>query len=173
MAVAASIKGVTDFLQEHEALIETIKDTAKDATEKISALSDQMEANRKEAERLVDQINGMRFEVARDPQTKLHQAEILDKIEKLSKKIQIFRDKPDILIRLYAQRSDQYALLTATFQNLVGQIVTFSEIEVDELRVLLRRATLDIEFRKHAAHVLDAAVQVSKLLLRVAVKLVA
>jgi hypothetical protein len=68
---------------------------------------------------------------------------------------------------------DAYMLLANTYNDLVGQIVTFTPQEIDELRVLLRKATLDIEFRKQLAHVLDAAVQVSKLLLRVAGKLVA
>ncbi len=60
-----------------------------------------------------------------------------------------------------------------TFNDLVAQIVTFSPQEIDDLRVLLRRATLDTASRQKLAHVLDASVQISKLLLRVAGKLVA
>jgi len=173
MAIAASLQGVTDFLQKNEALIELIKDTAQDATDKIKTLSDQLKANRDEAEQLVDQINQMKFRVARDVDTRQRQRLILGKIEQVSKDIQTFADEPDVLIMLYQERGGLYMALGNTFNDPVGQIVTFSPEEIDELQVLLRRATLDTESRKKLAHVLDASVQVSKLLLRVAGKLVA
>jgi uncharacterized phage infection (PIP) family protein YhgE len=173
MAIAASLKGITDFLQKNEALIEQIKDTAQSATDQIKTLSDQLEANREEAAQLVDQINQMTFSVARDADTRQRQRLILGKIEQVSKDIQTFADEPDILIMLYAERGGLYMALGNTFNDLVAQIVTFSPQEIDELQVLLRRATLDTESRKKLAHVLDASVQVSKLLLRVAGKLVA
>ena len=173
MAIEASLKGVTDFLQKNEALIEQIKDTAQGANDAIKALADQLQASRDEAAQMVERIDGMRFEVARDAQTKQRQQLILGKIEQLSKDIQTFADEPDILVMLYAERGAPYAGLANTFNDQVAQIVTFSPQEVDDLRVLLRRATLDIESRQQLAHILDAAVQVSKLLLRVAGKLVA
>jgi len=173
MAIEASLKGVTDFLQKNEGLIELIKDTAQDATDKIKTLSDQLEANRNEAKQLVDQINGMKFRGAQDADTRQRQQLILGKIEQVSKDIQTFADEPDILIMLYSERGGLYMALGNTFNDPVGQIVTFSPEEIDDLQVLLRRATLDTESRKKLAHILDASVQVSKLLLRVAGKLVA
>jgi TolA-binding protein len=173
MAIEASLKGVTDFLQKNEGLIELIKDTGQDATDKIKTLSDQLEANRDEAEQMVDQINQMQFRGARDTDTRQRQRLILGKIEQVSKDIQTFADEPDILIMLYSERGGLYMALGNTFNDPVGQIVTFSPEEIDDLRVLLRRATLDTESRMQIAHILDASVQVSKLLLRVAGKLVA
>lgn len=173
MAIAASLKGVTDFLQDNEALLEQIKDTAQGTTEQVKALSDKLDANREETEKLVDQINQLRFEVAPTVEVRQRQKLILDRIELVSKDIQTFADEPDILVMLYLQRSGLYVALGNTYNDLVAQIVTFSPQEVDELRVLLRRAALDAEARKQVAHILDAAVQISKLLLRVATKLVA
>jgi hypothetical protein len=173
MAIAASLKGVTDFLQKNETLIEAIKDAGQAAAKQIDALSDRLEANREEAAKLMEQIDGLNFQVARDAQTRRRQRLFLDKIEQLSKDIQLFADDPDILVMLYAERGALYMGLGNTFSDSVAQIVTFTPQEIDDLRVLLRRATLDTKSRKQLAHVLDATVQLSKLALRVAGRLAA
>jgi hypothetical protein len=173
MAIAARLKSVTDFLQKNEALIEAIKDAGQAAAKQIDALSDRLEANREEAAKLVEQIDGLNFQVARDAQTRHRQRLFLDKIEQLSKDIQLFADDPDILVMLYAERGALYVGLGNTFSDSVAQIVTFTPQEIDDLRVLLRRATLDTKSRKQLAHVLDATVQISKLALRVAGRLAA
>lgn len=173
MAIAASLKGVTDFLQKNEALIEAIKDAGQATAKRIETLSDQLEANREEAAKLVEQIDGMTFRVARVAQTRQRQRVLLNEIEQLSQDIQIFADDPDILVMLYAERGALYVGLANTFNDDIAQIVTFTPEEVDELRVLLRQATLDTATRKKLAHALDAAAQISKLTLRVAAKLAA
>ena len=59
------------------------------------------------------------------------------------------------------------------YNNAVRKIVPFTQDEVDSLKVLLRRATLDAAARQRWADVLDAAIQLAKLGLRVAVKVAA
>jgi hypothetical protein len=173
MAIEASLKGVTDFLQDNEHLIETIRDTAKSATGQIKKLDERLTANREQAAQMIDKINQMKFAVSPAPDIRQRQRLILGKIEQVSKDIQLFADEPDILIMLYLERSGLYMALGNTYNDLVPAMVIFSPEEVDSLRVLLRRATLDTESRKQLAHLLDAAVQLSKLALGVAGKLVA
>jgi hypothetical protein len=59
-----------------------------------------------------------------------------------------------------------YVALANTYNNSIRKIVPFTQEEVDTLRVLLRRATLDAAARQRRADVLDAAVQLAKLGLR-------
>lgn len=169
MAIDASINGVTDFLKQNEDLIKDIGEAAKT----IETLNRQLTENRKQAEKLVDRINEMKFAVSQSAETRQRQRLLLSKIEQVSKDIQLFADEPDILALLFAQRAGFYMALGNTFDDLVSDIVRFSPQEIDDLRVLLRRATLDAKSRQEIAHVLDAAVQLSKFALRVATKLVA
>ena len=171
MAIERSIRGVTGFLQQNEDLIKDISAAASDAAGVIGGLSTRLDKNRSDAEELVANINGQAFAVAKDSNVKQRQEQLLEQIEQVSKDIQKFRDDEDILVHLYGQRGALYMALGNTYNDLVPQLVTFTQQEVDDLRVLLRRAVLDAAARQRQADVLDAAVQISKLALRVATKL--
>ena len=54
-----------------------------------------------------------------------------------------------------------------------GKIIKFTDEEVAELKELMRQATLDTEARRRWADILNASIQVTKIALKVAVKLVA
>lgn len=172
--MSTHIKGIAEvtlFLQENEALIEEIQETVSTGADIVKALAERLENNRKIAEELLTEVNTLEFTVAVMPDVKAKQAALLNEIGEVSKKIQKFKNFPSVTTHLFAQRAALYLELGNTFNDLVGQIVTFTQDEVDQLRELLRRAVLDIQDRQRLASILDGAVNVSKFALRVALKL--
>jgi len=169
MTIERSIRGVMGFLQENDALMKDIKEGVGD----LRALGDRLDDHRAQANRLLETINDMPFAVATDREVRARQKRLIDQIAKVGKDLQTFIDEPDILVLLWAQRGALYLALGNTYNDLAADIVTFSQAEVDELRILLRRATLDTEARKRLADLLDGAIQVSKFGLRTAAKLAA
>jgi seryl-tRNA synthetase len=164
-----ALRDLKSFLQENEELIEDIRDGAKS----LAALNDKLDQHRQDADALLSQINNLSFAPARDEDVRKRQRVLLEKIEQLSKEISTHADDPELLILFFAQRGDLWFALGNTFNEAAGSIITFSTQEVDELRVLLRRATLDAAARQRAADVVDAAVQLSKFAFRIATKVVA
>lgn len=173
MAIDNSISSIGDFLKRNDELIKDINDAAGATAAIIEDLADRVDASREEAMALADQLGDTQFAVASDVSVKARQKRLLEEVAEVGKKIRTFRDEPDILVHLYAERATLYVGLANTYNDLVGQIVTFSQGEIDEIRVLLRRATLDAAARQRWADVLDGAVQVTKMVFRVAGKLVA
>jgi hypothetical protein len=173
MAIPTNATGIIDFLKGNDDLVKEVGDTARDAVNVITTLSDRIEARRKETKALVDGLGQLSFEVARTLDLAAKQAEILAEIEHTSKTIQQFRNHPEITTSLFATRAALYVALANTYNDSIRKIVPFTQEEVDALRVLLRRATLDAAARQRWADVLDAAVQLAKLGLRVAVKVAA
>ena len=164
-----ALRDIKDFIQKNEGLIEEIRDGIKT----LVALNAKLDQHRNDATQLLSQINNLAFAPAREADVHKRQRELLDRIEQLSKDISTFSDDPDLLILLFAQRGELWFALGNTFNETAGSIITFSAQEIDDLRVLLRRATLDIQARQRAADVLDAAIQISKFGLRIAKKVVA
>jgi NifB/MoaA-like Fe-S oxidoreductase len=173
MAIPTNSAGIIDFLKGNDNLVQEVGDTARDAINVITTLADRIEARRKETATLVDGLGRLPFDVAGTPDMAAAQAQILAKIEDTSKTIQEFRNHPEITTPLLATRAALYVALANTYNNSIRKIVPFTQEEVDTLRVLLRRATLDAAARQRRADVLDAAVQLAKLGLRVAVKVAA
>lgn len=171
MAIETSLKGITTFLERNDELLAEIRDTAKTARTKIAALFKKLKKNRDVTAKLVSKIGSIPFEVAQAADVKEKQRDILQEIKDVSKRIERFRDFPELANSLRAQRSLFYQALGNTFVQSVATIVRFSEQDVDELKVLLRRATLDAQARQNKADLLDAAVQLSKLALKIGVKL--
>ncbi|HQR21844.1 MAG TPA: hypothetical protein PKV98_13305 [Burkholderiaceae bacterium] len=164
-----ALSDLTTFLQKNEALIEEIRDGVK----ALDDLNSTLDQHRQDADAMLSQINNLSFAPARDEDVRKRQRVLLENIEELSKKISLHADDPDLLILFFAQRGDLWFALGNTFNEAAGSIITFSPDEVDELRVLLRRATLDAAARQRVADVVDAAVQLSKLAFRIAAKVVA
>lgn len=173
MAIPTNANDFIDFLKGNDALVQEVGDTARDAVNLITGLADRIEARRKETASLVDGLGALPFDVARTADMAAKQSQILGQIEDTSKSIQQFRDHPEITTPLLATRAALYVALANTYNDAVRKIVPFTQDEVDSLKVLLRRAALDAAARQRWADVLDAAVQLAKLGLRVAVKLAA
>lgn len=170
MAIAKSIKGVTDFIQGNEALIKDIVDQAKS----ISALFAQIEQAKGDVKALVEEIpNHITFAVAQSAAVKSTQTALLGEIADVSRKIVDFKDQPLLVASLYLHRSGLYMALGNTYNSLAPAAIQFTQVEIDTLQVLIRRATLDTQARQRWADVLDAAVQISKSGLQLALKLAA
>jgi len=169
MTIERSVRGVMAFLQDNDALMKDIKDRAADAR----ALAERLEKNRAHAKHLLNTINDLPFAVTQDRDVRAKQKRLVEQIVKVGKDMQAFVDEPDILVLLWAQRGALYVALGNTYNDLVADIVTFSQAEIDDLRNLLRRATLDAESRQRYADLLDGAIQLTKFGLRTVGKLVA
>lgn len=166
-----SIKDMTDFLLKNEDLIREIQETVNPGVDIVQSFAVRLDKNRKESEALLKKINNIKFEVSSKPDVKQKQAMLLKEIGEVSKKIQMFKNIPSLTTNLFLQRSALYLELGNTYNDLVGQIVTFTQDEVDQLRELLRRAALDAQARQRLASILDGAVNISKFALKVALKL--
>lgn len=173
MSIETSIKGIIGFSKENEDLIKEIYIAGKSAVGALESLGDKVEANKKKTEDLINKIEKKTpFSVSSSNNVKVNQRKFIDKIRGVNKEIKEFSDFPDILASLYAQRGALYLGLSNTYNDLIGQIITFSQVEIDDLKILMRRATLDTEAKQRRADILDAAVQISKATLKIATKLV-
>lgn len=170
MSIEPSIEGVSRFLKENDDLIKDIR-AGKETLEK---LADRVKSNRDSTEELVEKIGKIPFKVAKKQDIRDRQTNLLGVIRETRKKIHIFRDDPTMMGLFESNLAALYLELGNTYiEESVENIVTFTQEEVDEIRVLLRRATLDAEARQNIAHILDAAVQIGKLALKVAVNIAA
>ena len=169
MTIERSVRGVMTFLQENDALIKDIKDGLGDA----HTLGTRLDEHRERAAQLLARINDLPCAVARDRDVRAKQKRLVEQITRVGKDMQAFIDEPDILVLLWAQRGALYVALGNTYNDLVADFVTFNQGEIDELRNLLRRATLDTASRQRLADLLDGAIQLSKFGLRTVAKLTA
>ena len=170
MSIDPSIEGVGKFIKENDELIADIK-SRKETLEKFA---EKVKANRDETDALVKKIEKIPFTVAKESDTKERQTQLLNEIKETRKKIHLLRDNPTLVGLLHGNLSRFYLELGNTYlEESVENIVTFTQDEVDEIRVLLRRATLDAQARQNLADILDAAVQIGKLGLKIALKLAA
>jgi hypothetical protein len=170
MAPSADLAGVIELLQGNDEFIKEIVKTGETAVGKLNKLSQQLDVIRKDADELVAMVTTTQFAVADAPEVKVTQKKLLDKIEQVGKDIQELSAFPQITRHLYAQRTQLYLLLADTYNEAARNVVLFTDREAEDLRVLLRRSVLDAASKQKKAHILDAAVQLSKLACRVAGK---
>ncbi len=101
------------------------------------------------------------------------QRDLLAKISDTQDRIRRFIDAPELTTPLFGDLVGFYVELANTYNDSVRRVVTFTDGEIDELNSLVRQATLDAIARQRWADVLAAAVTLTKLGLKVAVKLAA
>jgi hypothetical protein len=172
MSIPESFEEVSRFLKENDDLVKEIRDAAAGAKDKLQSLADRVEANRNATTKLVKGMGAFPFAVANRQDTKDRQKKLLLQIEIAQRKIQKYRDDPTMLGLLQSDLSVYYLELGNTYlEEPVERMVAFSREEAVEISGLLQSATLDAEKRQDLAAILDAAVQVSKAVLKVAVKL--
>jgi hypothetical protein len=172
MRFPASFEGVGRFLKENDDLIKEIREVAPGAQDKLRSLADRVQANQNETKNLVQEIGAFPFKVAEKQDTRDRQKKLLIQIEETNRRIQKYRDDPTLVGLFQGDLSAYYLELGNTYlEEPVARMVAFSPEEADEIRHLLQGAALDAEKRRDLAAVLDAAVQVSKAVLKVAVKL--
>lgn len=174
MSIAASFEGVNQFLKENEELVKEIRGAVSATKDTIETLADRVQTNRTETEEMTKKIGKIAFKVAKKRDTKDRQKELLKKIEEAKKKIEQYKDDPTMMGLIQTDLSAYYLALGNTYlEESVEQIVTFTPEEANEIRSLLQSATLDAQNRENLAAILDAAVQISKVALKMAVKLAA
>ncbi len=174
MSIEASLAGIGDFLERNDALIKNLRDAGSEAAATLRTLAERVAAHREATAELMAKIDRIPFVTAKDEIVRGRQARLLREIEETRRKIHAFRDDPTLMGLFETNLSAFYQELgNTTIAESVARMVTFSQEEVDELRVLLRRATLDAESRQRKADLLDAAAQLGKLGLKVGIKLVA
>jgi hypothetical protein len=170
MKIEPSIKGVSRFLKDNDDLIKDIRS----GKEILENLADRVKSNRDATEEIVENIGKIPFKVAKKQDVRDRQKKLLEEIMVTRKKIHIFRDDPTMMGLFEGNLSALYLELGNThIEESVENMVTFTQEEVDDIRVLLRRATLDAQARQNMAHILDAAVQIGKLTFKIALNLAA
>ncbi|HTL54683.1 MAG TPA: hypothetical protein VL361_03355 [Candidatus Limnocylindrales bacterium] len=167
-----SLKWITEFWKNNQALIEEIQATSQDATDRIKELAEALQENQTQGTQLAAAL-GKRFQKGKDEDTRQKQTDLINKIADINKEIQEFHSSPEITGPLESERSDLYEALADTFDNSVRQIVRFSPDEITEINGLLRQADLDAASRQKWADVLNAAVSLTEMALKVAVKVAA
>ena len=167
-----SLKWVTEFWKNNQALVEQIQQTGKDSAADIKGAADALQKNQQQATQLAGALS-TNFQVAPDGATKQKQSDLIKRIQSLNETIQEFRDSPEITASLLAKRSDLYMALADTFDESVAQLVQFTPDEVQEINDLLKQAALDAASRQAWADVLNGAVALTKMALQMAVKVAA
>jgi HPt (histidine-containing phosphotransfer) domain-containing protein len=168
-----SLKGVTEFLQLNQDLIKTLGQTAKDAADEIKTVASQLEDLRQQSKELVEGLNTQPFDVGADAAVRQQQQGLLDQIAKTQKKIEKFIDAPELTTPLYGDLAGLYVELANTYNQGVRQFVQFTDDEITEINGLLQQATLDAIARQRWADVLAGAVALTKVALKVGLKLAA
>lgn len=159
------------MIAEQEELIDELMDLADEGRDVRDDVLTRIEDTRDWAARLIDDIDDMDFFISDDPDDRGEQQMLLQEIQAIGKKIHQFRFYPDITTHLRLQRGALLVALANTYNDLTAYVIEFSEDEVMQLRLLLRRAVLDAEERQHWANVLDSAVQLSKFMFRVGTRM--
>ena len=172
MSIETSLQRVTQFWQSNQALIEEIHSTGTQAADQLAALAGKIDTSHTQAAELAASL-GAQFQVSGDPATKATQQSLIGKIDAISQKIERFRDSPEITTNLLADRGTLYVALADTYDATVGQFVQFTPDEVSAINGLLQQAALDAASRQRWADILNSAVQLSELALKVAVKIAA
>jgi len=169
MPITQSIKGITDFLNSNQGLISDIQTQAK----ALMDLANQLDQQRQDAQAALAAVGKTAFSVGADPGTKAAQANMLGQIGDTINWIQKSQGDPIAVAALNDQLATLYTSLANTYNNLVPQMVAFTQEEVTQLQALLQQATLDAAARQRQADLLAGAVQISKFALGFAVKLTA
>jgi hypothetical protein len=170
MNIELSFKGVSEFMKQNDDLINQIKDGGSTLT----SLADRVEASRKEADQLAANMQQVPFQVAKNQDIKNKQAQLVAAIESTKGNIETYKDDPTMLGLYQTELSTLYQQLGNTYvADGVSKIIVFTQPEIDEIHNLLAQATLDAAARQNQATVLQAAVQIGKLALKVLVKLAA
>jgi hypothetical protein len=163
MSIPTTIQGLVKYVVDRADFVDKVTGYGEEAVERIRSAADQLDADRKEADELVTNLATVKFAISDDDEIKAKQARYLALIEQLCKDIQDNQDDPELVRVLRGQRAELYLILSNLQVIAIKNCVPFTPQDAEELRVLLRRSALDAGARKIKAHVLDAAIQLSKL----------
>ncbi len=167
-----SLESVTKFLEDTQNLVQDIRNTGQQAADQIAILAGKVDESKEEVTALAANL-GQPFQVSPDAATKAQQQVLLNRISDISKKIDKFQNAPDITTELLADRAELYVALANTFDQAIGQIVQFTPDDITQINALLKQAALDAASRQRWADVLNAAVQLTEIALKIGLKVAA
>lgn len=170
MSITRSVEGIAEFMEENDELIKDLVEAGEATAKELDKLSTRLETARADAEDLVRTLGKTKFAVEKDADLGSLQQKLLQEIGDNGKKIMMFVDEPELVGLFHAQRSKLYLALANTYDATVQKIVTFSQGDVDEIQRLLDRAVLDTAKRKKKAAILDGAIGLTKIALKVGMK---
>ncbi len=170
MSIARSVEGLADFMEENDHLIKDILEAGEGTAKEMERLATRLENARTEAEDLVRTLGKTKFAVEKDSNLGALQEKLLQEIGDNGRKILLFVDEPELVGLFHAQRSKLYLALSKTYDETVQRIVSFSQGDIDEILRLLDRSALDAARRKKQAAILDGAIGLTKIALKVGMK---
>jgi len=171
MSIETSLKWVTDFWRDNQALVEDIQKQANGAPGQLKNLVQALDEKKSEATQLSAAL-GKPFD-AGNAAVKAKQQDLIKQIAELDQEINQFRNTPAIVADLLTNRADLNEALSETFDATVQTFVQFTPNEITELNDLLTQASLDADSRLKWAKVLDAGVALTEMALKIAVKIAA
>jgi hypothetical protein len=129
--------------------------------------------SRTDTEDLIKTLGHTKFAIEKDQDIRAKQEKILQEIGENGKKIILFSDDPELVGLFHSHRAKLYLALANTYDVTVQRVISFSQSEVDELKRLLERAVLDAGSKKRKAALLDGAIALTKIALKVGLKVAA
>lgn len=170
MSIARSVEGIAAFMKNNDQLIKDIVESGEGTAKEIEKLATRLETTREDAEDLVRTLGKVKFAVEKDANTAELQAKLIQEIGDNGKKLMMFADEPELVGLFHAQRSKLYQALAKTYDATVQRLVSFSQADIDEIERLLDRSALDTAKRKKQAAILDGAIGLTKIALKVGAK---
>lgn len=158
---------------DQEELIDELIELAEDGGAPDEDVFDRIDESRDLAGQLIADLGEIEFRISDDPDDRAEQQLLLGEIRSIGKRVQRFRYYPDVLRHLRMQRETLLAALNDTCNELTPYVIEFSDDEIMQLRLLLRRAAVDDDERSEWAHAIDSSVQVSKIFFRIGERMTA
>lgn len=173
MSITRSLEGVVNFMRDNDELIKEVVETGEGASTELQKLAKRIAVSRADTEDLIDSLGQTKFAIDKDQDARVTQEKILQEIGENGKKIMMFSDEPELVGLFRGHRAKLYLALANTYDVTVQKVIPFSQAEVDELKRLLERAVLDTASKKRKAAVLDGAIALTKVALKVGLKVAA
>ena len=173
MSITRSLEGVVNFMRGNDKLIKDVVEAGEGSVNELQKLANRLEVARTDTEDLISTLGQAKFAIDKDPDIRATQEKILQEIGENGKKILLFSDEPELVGLFHAHRAKLYLALANTYDATVQKVISFSQADVDEFNRLLERAVLDASSKKRKAALLDGAIGLTKIALKVGIKLAA
>src|ERR1043166_7959997 len=115
MSIETSFKGVADFVNKNQDLIQDIASTGKDAVQDVRTLADQLDQLRNDGAELIPRLNAQSFGLAGPDLIRKQQQNILQQIADTQDRIERFIDRPALTTPLYGDLAALYVQLANTY----------------------------------------------------------
>ncbi|MEX5214710.1 MAG: hypothetical protein NW703_11150 [Nitrospiraceae bacterium] len=173
MSITRSLEGVVNFMRGNDKLIKDVAEAGEGSFSELQKLANRLEVSRTDTEDLVKNLGQTKFAVEKDQDIRATQEKILQEIGENGKKIMLFSDEPELVGIFHAHRAKLYQALANTYDATVQRVISFNPTDVEEIKRLLERAVLDAGSKKRKAAILDGAIALTKVALKVGLKVAA